>query len=464
MLALDTLNQTEDLKCYESIFYQRLNGQQNQQHLRFSNNETIRQQQDGLKLIKIFDIDKIKKYNQIYCEHSTDASGDENLENSPYYYQSQLNTINTKDTTQKIQDFNNSINLSDPNLSTQYEGITKQTKQISGDIHEMNKMVEQQRNQSHSCITQLQYQQIMQKNDENNHRQKNHQQILISNFDSFATFINTHYVDSVLQGISPSNNQQQYIKEQAYYQNEEFQPNPNFFLYPEKCNNTTKTEFDIETNIYIHQLTKKLNSVYDDVNVVVNVEEDQLKKDIQNYDSKVIINLKQCQNSSQLDGENLQQDIFVQEMEIHHDHKIEEQFIQPSLVSGISLEDTILRPIKRIIKKKRTTRQSIYISHYKNKRKNFNCRYCERSFTQATALGGHMSKAHPRMSDHYMYKQEIRQSRESDRELLTRAKDIYYGLYNDDKITNRSKINYIKQLLQQGLNLEEIIAKLQNLQ
>jgi hypothetical protein len=83
----------------------------------------------------------------------------------------------------------------------------------------------------------------------------------------------------------------------------------------------------------------------------------------------------------------------------------EDDFDPLTLVKGdISIEDTIFSPVKRIGKKKRTPRAQIYVAHYKNKRRNFNCKYCQRSFNQATALGGHMSKAHPKMSDVYMYK------------------------------------------------------------
>jgi hypothetical protein len=48
-----------------------------------------------------------------------------------------------------------------------------------------------------------------------------------------------------------------------------------------------------------------------------------------------------------------------------------------------------------------------------------------RSFDKAQALGGHMSKSHPKMSADFTRKQLRRKEREPERKLLKNAKELY---------------------------------------
>ena len=52
------------------------------------------------------------------------------------------------------------------------------------------------------------------------------------------------------------------------------------------------------------------------------------------------------------------------------------------------------------------------------------CKHCNREFTNQ-GLGGHMSRAHPGLSDDYRKKKETRQAREFERKLLREAQKRY---------------------------------------
>ena len=52
------------------------------------------------------------------------------------------------------------------------------------------------------------------------------------------------------------------------------------------------------------------------------------------------------------------------------------------------------------------------------------CPFCPRTFAKTQGLGGHMSKAHPGMSQSYAEKMETRERRTEARQLLQKAKDL----------------------------------------
>lgn len=47
----------------------------------------------------------------------------------------------------------------------------------------------------------------------------------------------------------------------------------------------------------------------------------------------------------------------------------------------------------------------------------FPCKFCDRKFKFCSALGGHVSKAHPGLSEAYEHKKRVRDTRELERDL-----------------------------------------------
>ena len=62
----------------------------------------------------------------------------------------------------------------------------------------------------------------------------------------------------------------------------------------------------------------------------------------------------------------------------------------------------------------------------------YKCDFCERIFKNGQALGGHISQSHPKQSDKYRQKIEIRKSRSDRRELLYEARRRLFRAYNID--------------------------------
>ena len=62
-----------------------------------------------------------------------------------------------------------------------------------------------------------------------------------------------------------------------------------------------------------------------------------------------------------------------------------------------------------------------------------------------------MSKAHPQMSDQYLYKQKRRNERTLERKILQQAKIEYQRVYNSPGIFHRTKLNYIKLRIKDDL-------------
>ena len=49
--------------------------------------------------------------------------------------------------------------------------------------------------------------------------------------------------------------------------------------------------------------------------------------------------------------------------------------------------------------------------------KPFTCKFCDRRFKFCSALGGHVSKAHPGLSEAYEHKKRVRDTRQLERDL-----------------------------------------------
>ena len=87
----------------------------------------------------------------------------------------------------------------------------------------------------------------------------------------------------------------------------------------------------------------------------------------------------------------------------------------------------------------------------------FDCPICFKKYGKAQALGGHMSKAHPQMSDQYLYKQKRRNERTLERKILQQAKIEYQRIYNSPGIYHRTKLNQIKLKIKDDLkNINDV--------
>ena len=62
----------------------------------------------------------------------------------------------------------------------------------------------------------------------------------------------------------------------------------------------------------------------------------------------------------------------------------------------------------------------------------YKCDFCERIFKNGQALGGHISQSHPKQSNKYKQKIEIRNSRTDRRELLYEARRRLFNAYHID--------------------------------
>ena len=105
------------------------------------------------------------------------------------------------------------------------------------------------------------------------------------------------------------------------------------------------------------------------------------------------------------------------------------------------------------------------------KKKNFRCEVCKDFFYNGQALGGHMSRTHPRTSEKYNKKKQIRNNRTVFRTALKDAKTellLRYNLSYKKLMVNKESKNKIKSMLE--LNkleyksiLTDIRSKIKNL-
>ena len=66
-------------------------------------------------------------------------------------------------------------------------------------------------------------------------------------------------------------------------------------------------------------------------------------------------------------------------------------------------------------------------------------------------MGGHTSKTHPNMSQEFRNKQIKRRERAQERELLTKAKELYLEIYGERAILYRNKLNTLKNTLKNDI-------------
>ena len=59
------------------------------------------------------------------------------------------------------------------------------------------------------------------------------------------------------------------------------------------------------------------------------------------------------------------------------------------------------------------------------------CPICNKRFKESSALGGHISKAHPGQSTAYNHKKRVRDARELERTLHREAMDLYQAELNN---------------------------------
>ena len=102
--------------------------------------------------------------------------------------------------------------------------------------------------------------------------------------------------------------------------------------------------------------------------------------------------------------------------------------------------------------------------------KSIQCPLCKMQLKKSSALGGHMSKAHPRQSESYKRKMEVRENRSPERKVLAAAKEVFRSVHPELELRDhRPRIAGIKNKIKQHQQREEaedldiIIAFLINL-
>lgn len=96
----------------------------------------------------------------------------------------------------------------------------------------------------------------------------------------------------------------------------------------------------------------------------------------------------------------------------------------------------------------------------KNKgKKSVLCKICGIRLPSFTALGGHTSKAHPKMSVEFQKRMKVRKARTLDRQILKAAKEIFHKLYPGlDVNPNRNRINLYKDQMRKELDNLNVIS------
>ena len=68
------------------------------------------------------------------------------------------------------------------------------------------------------------------------------------------------------------------------------------------------------------------------------------------------------------------------------------------------------------------------------------CPICNKRFKESSALGGHISKAHPGQSTAYNHKKRVRDARELERTLHREAMDLYQAELNNMEDTGKDNV------------------------
>ena len=73
------------------------------------------------------------------------------------------------------------------------------------------------------------------------------------------------------------------------------------------------------------------------------------------------------------------------------------------------------------------------------------CKICGIKMKSYSALGGHMSNTHPKMSSKFSKRMRIREERTFERSMLQAAKDVFLTLSPDGNINeSRNRVCYLK--------------------
>lgn len=87
------------------------------------------------------------------------------------------------------------------------------------------------------------------------------------------------------------------------------------------------------------------------------------------------------------------------------------------------------------------------------------CPLCKMQLKKSSALGGHMSKAHPRQSESYKRKMEVRENRSPERKVLAAAKEVFRSVHPELELReHRPRIAGIKNKIKQYQQRELIDA------
>ena len=73
------------------------------------------------------------------------------------------------------------------------------------------------------------------------------------------------------------------------------------------------------------------------------------------------------------------------------------------------------------------------------------CKICGKKWKNYSALGGHTSKAHPKLSSEFSKRMRIREERTFERSMLQAAKDVFLTISPGGNINEyRNRVSYLK--------------------
>ena len=167
-------------------------------------------------------------------------------------------------------------------------------------------------------------------------------------------------------------------------------------------------------NLFTNFILKKLNQIFNNTNNIIN----KINTTNQNTPKFVLIPPKQTQQIPNINNRQ-----YLQNLPENNNTTSKKALFWNTnqKINNISSENNLI-----INKQKTLFRAKIPLMN------TYKCDFCERIFKNGQALGGHISQSHPKQSNKYKQKIEIRNSRTDRRELLYEARRRLFNAYHID--------------------------------